>query len=349
MIKDVICKMRKCQDIGKEEMTECMTKIMSGTVDPIEICAFLTALSMKGESVEEITAAAKVLREKATPIDLGGLSAMDTCGTGGDGGRTYNVSTAVAFVVAAAGIPVVKHGNRSVSSQCGSADVLEALGGHIDLTPAQAKAMLQDTGLCFIYAPSYHGAMKHVAHVRRTLGFRTLFNILGPLVNPARVSGQVIGVYDDKLTEKMAFALRSLGTKRALVVHGKDGMDELTVTDESIVTELDGEAIRTYVVSPEQYGLGRHKLESLQGGDAKQNSGIIQDVLGGMRGPTRDLLLINAGAAIYIGGIAKSIEEGIRLAENIVDQGKALRLLVDFITYSNQLAQECVRLGLEYS
>lgn len=337
MLKKTIDKLRCGVSLTKSEMVAAMEQMMEGQVSDIQVASFLTAMSMKGETVEEISAGAQVLREKACHIELGGLEAIDTCGTGGDGGGTYNISTAVAFVAAAAGIPVVKHGNRSVSSRCGSADVLEALGANIHITPGEAETMVRDIGICFVFAPAYHGTMRHVGKVRKELGFRTMFNMLGPLVNPAKVSGQVIGVFDEHLTEKMAYVLRELGTKRALVVHGKDGLDELSVTTDSVVSELDGQKIHTYSISPEQYGMSRSKMEDIQGGDVNVNASIIKALFSGSKGSKRDILVLNAGAALYIGNQADSIEEGIKQAEYVLDNQLVLKKLDDFIQYSNGL------------
>ncbi len=337
MLRKTIDKLRCGVSLTKGEMVAAMEQMMEGQVSDIQVASFLTAMSMKGETVEEVTAGAQVLREKACHIELGGLEAIDTCGTGGDGGGTYNISTAVAFVAAAAGVPVVKHGNRSVSSRCGSADVLEALGANIHITPREAEAMVRDIGICFVFAPAYHGTMRHVGKVRKELGFRTMFNMLGPLVNPAKVSGQVIGVFDERLTEKMAHVLRELGTKRALVVHGKDGLDELSVTTDSVVSELVGQKIHTYSISPEQYGMSRSKMEDIQGGDVNTNASIIKALFSGSKGSKRDILVLNAGAALYIGNQADSIEEGIKQAEYVLDNQLVLKKLDDFIQYSNRL------------
>lgn len=337
MLRKTIDKLRCGVSLTKNEMIAAMEQMMEGQVSDIQVASFLTAMSMKGETVEEITAGAQVLREKACHIELGGLEAIDTCGTGGDGGGTYNISTAVAFVAAAAGVPVVKHGNRSVSSRCGSADVLEALGANIHITPHEAEAMVRDIGICFVFAPAYHGTMRHVGKVRKELGFRTMFNMLGPLVNPAGVSGQVIGVFDEHLTEKMAYVLRELGTKRALVVHGKDGLDELSVTTDSVVSELEGQKIHTYSISPEEYGMSRSKMEDIQGGDVNTNASIIKALFSGSKGSKRDILVLNAGAALYIGNQADSIEEGIKQAEYVLDNQLVLKKLDDFIQYSNRL------------
>lgn len=336
MLEKYIHQVRHGVNLSRGDMTAAMEQMMEGQASDIQVASFLTAMSMKGETVEEIAAGAQVLRNKAIHIELNGLHAIDTCGTGGDGGGTYNISTAVAFVAAAAGVPVVKHGNRSVSSKCGSADVLEALGANIQVTPDQAEAMVKDIGICFVFAPAYHGAMRHVGKVRKALGFRTMFNMLGPLVNPAQVSGQVIGVFDEQLTEKMALVLRELGTKRALVVHGKDGLDELSITSDSIVSELDGQEINTYCVNPEQYGLHRAKMEDIQGGDANMNASIIKELFSGAKGSKRDILALNAGAALYIGKHAKTMEEGIQQAEYVLDNQLALHKLHAFIEYTQQ-------------
>lgn len=340
LLKDTISKLKEGINLSEKEMMDSLENIMTGKVSESLLASFLTAMTIKGETIDEITGGAKVLRNKADKLSLDDIDTMDTCGTGGDGSGTYNISTAASLVIAAAGINVVKHGNRSVSSKCGSADVLEALGANIGLTKKQSESMVRDIGICFLYAPKYHQAMKHVASVRRELGFRTIFNILGPLANPANTKVQMMGVYDESITEKIAHVLNNLGVKRALVVHGKDGLDELTITSGSKITELNNDTIRTYEINPEDYGLRRAPMEDIVGGTAKENAEIITNILKGEQGSKRDILVFNAGAAIYIAGKAESIENGIRIASDIIDSQRALMKLQEYVDYSNRFKGE---------
>ncbi|GMQ65290.1 anthranilate phosphoribosyltransferase [Vallitalea maricola] len=335
MIRDAVNKIKSGFDLSQSEMMDCVEKIMTGKVSDTLIASFLTAMTIKGETIEEITGGAKVLRKKAVPVNLNNLYTVDTCGTGGDGFSTYNISTATSIVIAAVGIPVVKHGNRSVSSNCGSADVLEALGINIDLTPEQSELMVRDIGICFLFAPKYHQTMKYVAPVRKELGFRTIFNILGPLANPAKAKAQIVGVYDENMMDKIAHVLSNLGVERALVVHGKDGLDELTITCDSKVTELNNKSIRTYEIDPCMYGIEKAKMQDITGGTAQENGEIIRKLLDGEKGAKRDILMLNAGATIYVAGKADSFEKGINIAEEIIDSGKARLKLEEFVRYSN--------------
>ena len=323
-------------DLSEEEMMTYLGEIMSGEKPEAEIASFLTALKIKGESVSEIVAGAKVLRAKAAPIDMGDLNTLDTCGTGGDSTGTYNISTAVAIVSSAAGVPVVKHGNRSVSSKCGCADVLEALGVKIDLSPEEVKACVEEIGIGFLYAPTFHSAMRHVGPTRKHLGFRTIFNILGPLANPANATAQVVGVFEPGLTEVFGQVLKEIGLKHVMVVHGKDGLDEITITDETVVTELKDGKLKTYTIQPEDFGIKRGQLSDLAGGDVKLNAEILRQVLGGAQGPKRDILLLNAGAALYVADLVADIQAGIDLARQVIDDGLALAKLDDFIRRTNQ-------------
>lgn len=323
------------KDLTEEEMLAYMEAIMSGEKSEAEIASFLTALKIKGEAVSEIVAGAKVMRKKAAILDLGGIDSLDTCGTGGDASGTYNISTAVAIVSAAAGIPVVKHGNRSVSSKCGCADVLEASGVKIDLTPDQVKTCVEEIGIGFLFAPTFHSAMRHVGPTRRALGFRTIFNILGPLSNPAGASHQVVGVFDEALTGVFANVLKELGLKHVMVVHGKDGLDEITLTDETYVSELKDGHINSYTLKPEDFGFERCNLEAILGGQTEENVAILKDVLSGAKGPKRDILLLNAGAALYTADKVATIQEGIHLAADLIDSGKAIAKLEAFIELTN--------------
>ena len=318
-------------NLSTEEMTDAMHQIMDGRATPAQIGAFLAALRTKGETITEITAGANVMREKALKVKVGVDYAIDTCGTGGDGAHTFNISTAVAFVTAAAGVTVVKHGNRSVSSRCGSADVLEQLGVNIDLDPVAVGHCVDKIQIGFIYAPKYHQAMKHVAQSRRELGVRTIFNVLGPLTNPARVQGQVLGVFSPELTEVMAGVLGELGVKRAMVVHGLDGLDEITLTTKTKVSLLDGGKVVTYLLDPSLYGFDYQDPSELTGGDAQQNAQIILDIFQGQPGPKRDIVVLNAAAAIYVGKQASSFKEGLEKAAMVVDQGLAYQKLQQLI------------------
>ena len=342
MIREAIARIIERKDLGEEEMVGVMQEIMSGEATPAQIGAFITALRMKGETIEEITGAAVVMREKATRIatgvavDIGEILA-DTCGTGGDSSGTFNVSTAAAFVVAAAGIPVAKHGNRSVSSKCGSADVLEALGVKLDLTPEQVGNCVREVGIGFLFAPMLHGAMKYAIGPRREIGIRTIFNILGPLTNPAGANVQLLGVYSPELCEKLANVLGRLGSLRALVVCGAGNVDELTVTGDTEVAELANGKVRTYIVGPEDAGLKRSRMIDLKGGaNPKESAAILRDILGGAKGPKRDMLLLNSAAALYAAGKAPGLKNGVKLAAKVIDSGAALAKLDALIEFSRK-------------
>ncbi len=338
MIREALIQALNKQDVTPEQMTSAMDEIMSGEVSEIEISAFLTALKMKGETVDEISAAAKVMRDKAEKVDLDGYYTLDTCGTGGDTKGTYNISTAVAFIAAAAGIKVVKHGNRSITSKCGSADVLEALGVNIALDPHQIKKCVEDVGIGFMFAPSHHKAMKHVMGVRRALGFRTMFNVLGPLSNPASAKAQVLGVFDRSLVEPLAQVLNKIGVERALVVHSADGLDEISVSDITYVAELKDGSITTYEISPEDFGIALSDIAQIKGGSANDNAQIIQDILSGKdTSAKRDILILNAAAALYVGKKADSIKEGVTLAQSLIDSGAAYDTVQKFAEYTASL------------
>lgn len=337
MANPILEKVIAGNDLTEEEMMAYLSEIMSGEKSEVEIASFLTALKIKGESVSEIVAGAKVLREKAAPIDMGVIETLDTCGTGGDSTGTYNISTAVAIVCAAAGVPVVKHGNRSVSSKCGCADVLEASGVKIDLSPEQVKSCVNTIGIGFLFAPTFHSAMRFVGPTRKELGFRTIFNILGPLANPANASAQVVGVFDEGLTGVFGQVLKELGLKHVMVVHGKDGLDEITTTDETVVTELKDGDLTTYTIKPEDFGIERAQLSDLVGGETQLNAKILKEVLAGAKGPKRDILLINAGAALYVADQVETIQAGIDLAAQVIDDGLAIAKLESFVTRTNAL------------
>lgn len=344
MIREAISRVIEKKDLNEKQMVEVMNEIMGGEATPAQIGSFITALRMKGETIEEISGAATVMREKATRIETGvavdkGEILVDTCGTGGDNSGTFNVSTTTAFVVAAAGIPVAKHGNRSVSSQCGSADVLEALGVNLDLTPEQVGKCVREVGIGFLFAPMLHGAMKHAIGPRREIGVRTIFNVLGPLTNPAGANVQLLGVYSPDLCEKLARVLGRLGSRRALVVCGAGNVDEFTVTGDTEVAELSNGEVRTYTVRPEDAGLGRSRLVDLQGGDTPEESAaILRDVLGGAKGAKRDMLLLNSGAALYAAGKVPGLKTGVVLATGIIDSGAALAKLEALIKFSQNVS-----------
>jgi len=336
MIK-IIERLINGKNLTESQMTYAMTEIMEGSVSEVRIASFLTALRIKGETSEEISGGAKVMRDKAVQIDLGDRYTVDTCGTGGDGVNTYNISTASAFVLAGGGVTVVKHGNRSVSSKCGSADVLETLGINIDISSQRVKECVEKIGLGFLYAPTFHSSMKYAAVVRKELGFRTIFNMLGPLTNPAKANGQVLGVFHENLTELMAEAIKKLGTEHVLVVHGMDGMDEITVTDKTKVSELKDGKINSYYIKPEDFGIKRSNNKELEGGGPKENAEIIREIFeGSIVGAKKDILILNSGAALYVGGKVSSIKEGVQMAREIIESGKALTKLDELIEMTNR-------------
>ena len=352
MIKETIQKVVNKENLSEKEMIEVMTEIMTGEATEAQIASFLTALRMKGETVEEITAAAKVLRQFVTPVKLtkGQLinldrddinidyeTIVDTCGTGGDGTKTFNISTATAFVVAGCGVFVAKHGNRSVSSVCGSADVVEQLGIKLDITKEQAEKCLSEIGIVFLFAPVWHTAMKYAIGPRRQIGIRTIFNIIGPLANPAYANAQVLGVYSENLVRPIAEVLRNLGVKHGFVVYGKDTMDEISVTDETIVAEVKNGNIDVYCITPEQFGIKRANISELRGGDAKQNAQIILDILSGKeKGAKRDVVVLNSAFALVAAGKAKDVNEGIKLANESINKGYALDKLELLKKYTNE-------------
>ena len=346
-ITDALKKVVEKINLTSDEAESVLEQVMSGECTDAQIASLLTALRMKGETTDEIVGFARVMRKKAAPVrphtivsaEIGGTgreALIDTCGTGGDVSGTFNVSTATAFVAAGAGVRVAKHGNRSVSSKCGSADVVEALGVKIDLTPEQIALCIDEAGIGFLFAPLLHSAMKYVALARKQMGIRTIFNMLGPLTNPAGASSQLIGVYSADLTEVIAGALNELGCLHALVVHGKDGLDEISISDESKITELRNGKLTTLYVKPEDFGLKRATIEEIQGGDARHNADIIRKVLRGEAGPCLDIVLFNSGAAILTGGKATDLMEGVNAARESVSSGKALAKLEHLIEISNQ-------------
>jgi anthranilate phosphoribosyltransferase len=325
--REAVLALTSQRDLSTEEAASVMRAIMAGEATPAQIGAILTALSVKGTGSQELAGFAGAMREFAVPFPHGMKGPLvDTCGTGGDGSRTFNVSTAAAFVVAGAGLPVVKHGNRSVTSRCGSADVLSALGARIEIPPGRMAEILRATGIAFLFAPLYHPAMRRVQGIRQELGLRTVFNLLGPLANPAGARIQLLGVYHPGIIGTMAGALMLLGAERAMVVHGS-GLDEITTTGPTQVAELAGGSLREYTIHPGEFGIPLSSADDLQGGDAAGNARILREVLSGEPGAARDAVMMNAGAAIYLGGMARSIAGGISCAEESVDSGKALRKL----------------------
>lgn len=338
MLQSAIQKLVEGKNLSEAEIIETMNLIMDGNATQAQIGSFITALRIKGETIEEITGCAKVMRQKADRIVPKVEYYIDTCGTGGDRSNTFNISTAAAFIAAAAGITVAKHGNRSVSSRSGSADVLEALGVNITLVPEQVKLCIDTLGIGFLFAPTFHKSMKHAAGPRKELGIRTIFNILGPLTNPATAKGQVLGVFDEKLTEPLANVLLNLGVERALVIHGMDGLDEITTTMATKVSEVRNNSVVNYEILPGDFGFKTAMKEDLTGGDGKANAGIIEAIFKGEdRGPKRDILVLNAAAALYIGKVSDSLQEGVRLAEKLIDSGKAMEKLMELRTFSNSL------------
>jgi anthranilate phosphoribosyltransferase len=342
MIKEAIGKVVAHIDLSEAEMVEAMNEIMSGAATTAQIGSFITGLRMKGETVEEITGAARVMREKSTKIHTGvdtraGEVLVDTCGTGGDSSGTFNVSTTTAFVVAGAGLPVAKHGNRSVSSRCGSADVLEALGVDLNMSAVQVGNCVREIGIGFLFAPLLHGAMKHAIGPRREIGIRTIFNVLGPLTNPAGANVQVIGVYAPDLCEKLAGVLAKLGTRRALVVCGEGNLDEMTVTGGTQVAELKEGVVSSYTVDPEVVGLSRCTLAELRGGDTVEESARqLKEILQNIPGPRRDMVLLNSGAALMAAGRAADLATGVDLARRIIESGAALAKLEALVSFTGK-------------
>ncbi len=324
-------------DLSSTEMMSVMRLIMTGEATPAQIGGFLIGLRMKGETVDEIAAAARVMRDLSTKVHVQGPHLVDTCGTGGDGASTFNVSTASAFVVAAAGGKVAKHGNRSVSSRSGSADVLEAAGVNLDLSPEQVARCVEEVGVGFMFAPRHHGAMKHAIGPRREMGVRTIFNLLGPLTNPAEAPNQVLGVFSDQWVEPMAEVLQELGSAHVLVVHAEDGMDEISIGAPTRVAELKDGALTTYTVTPEQFGLERGDVSLLAVDDAAQSLTIVRAALGNETGPARDIVVLNAGAAIYAANLSDSLAAGVERAAEVIASGAALEKLDALVSFSQQL------------
>jgi anthranilate phosphoribosyltransferase len=350
MIKQLIAKVVGGTDLSEDEMAAAMDEIMTGTATPAQIGAFITALRLKGETVDEITGAARTMRAKATKICINNHAVnidrdeiniedetiLDIVGTGGDGTRTFNVSTTTAFVAAGGGIKVAKHGNRAVSSLCGSADVLESLDVELDLTTSDVEKCINEIGIGFLYAPLFHGAMKYAAGPRREIGIRSIFNLLGPVTNPAGASAQVLGVYEADLTEKIAQVLKRLGTREAFVVCGEGTYDEISICGPTRVSHLKNSEVRTFQMIPEDYGLKRADCEEIVGGNARQNAAIVHSILNGDRGPRRDMVLLNAAAAFVAAGVCSDFSEGIRMAADSIDSGNAHRKLENLIEFTRQ-------------
>lgn len=335
MIKEAILKVSRHEDLTYNEAYYTMDEIMSGDASEVQMSAYLTAMSMKGETIEEITASAKAMRDHCIRL-LNDEEVLEIVGTGGDGSNTFNISTTSSIVISAAGVPVAKHGNRSASSKCGAADVLEELGVNIYIPPEKSLKCLKEIDLCFLFAQNYHLSMKYVAGVRKELSIRTIFNILGPLTSPAGASMEVLGVYEKELLEPLADVLNNLGVESAMVVYGLDGMDEISASDKTAVCELKNGKTMTYELSPEYFDMEVASKEDLVGGDAKENAKITLSILNGEKGPKRNAVLLNSAAGFYVAGRVDSLKEGVKLAEEVIDSGKALKQLEKFIEFTNR-------------
>ena len=339
-IQQALNKLLLRQNLCAEEMHEVMRLIMTGKATDAQIAGFLIALRCKGETVDEIAAAVEVMRDLALKVPLTGDFLIDTCGTGGDGANTLNISTACAFVVAAAGGKVAKHGNRSVSSRCGSADVLEAAGVNLNLSPKKVAQCVNEIGVGFLFAPKHHGAMKHAVHVRKDMGVRTLFNLLGPLSNPASAPNQLIGVFAEEWVEPMAQVLKKLGSRHVLVVHAEDGLDEISIASPTRIAELKNGSVSSYTVAPEQFGFGRADLSELAVETAEDSLEMIKSVLNNRPGAALDIVLLNAGAAIYAAGLRETLAEGIQRARQAIANGTALAKFNALVNLSNKLSKK---------
>jgi anthranilate phosphoribosyltransferase len=335
-IRDAIAKLADRLPLTEKEAEEVMREIMAGATTPAQIAAYLMGLRLKGETVEEIAGSVRAMRDHAVRIAVGASLVVDTCGTGGDGRHTFNISTTTAFVVAGAGLTVAKHGNRSVSSKSGSADVLSELGVDISLSPDRVSDCINEVGIGFLFAPLYHGAMKHCAAPRQEMGIRTMLNLLGPLTNPAGATVQVLGVYERRLTELLGKVLMHLGSQHCFVVHGMDGLDEITLTDRTIVSEAKGGVLSNYVLTPREFGLERVSPKELGGGMPADNARITREVLQGRKGPKRDVVCLNAAPALVAGRKAKTLQEGFRLAAEIIDSGAAAEKLARLVAFTSK-------------
>ena len=336
MINEAILKLAKKEDLTYEMAEAVMNEIMSGEATPVQMSAYLTALSIKGETIDEITASAAGMRAHCIKL-LHNMDVLEIVGTGGDGSNSFNISTTSSLVIAAAGVPVAKHGNRAASSKSGAADVLEALGVNISIPPEKSAQLLKDISICFLFAQNYHVAMKYVAPIRKELGIRTVFNILGPLSNPAGANMELMGVYDESLVEPLAQVMAKLGVSRGMVVYGKDSLDEISMCAPTAVCEIKDGWFQSYELTPEQFGYERCDKSQLTGGSPQENAEITKAILEGReKGAKRQAVCLNAGAALYITGKAETIEQGVRMAESLIDDGSALRKLEEFITESNR-------------
>lgn len=348
MIREAIARIVEGEDLSEGWMIDVMNMVMGGEATPAQIASFITALRMKGETVEEITGAARVMRERVTPIRVGKVididredinvdqeTILDTCGTGGSGTRSFNISTTVALIVSACGVKVAKHGNRSVSSACGSADVLEALGVNLDVPKEIVENCISEIGVGFLYAPALHGAMKYAIGPRKEIGIRTIFNVLGPLTNPAGADRQVLGVYRESLVDLLARVLANLGCRRGYVVHGLDGMDEVTLTGPTRVAEIKNGEMLLSTIEPEDFGFVRCQLSDLQGGDAEENAAIIRSILSGQSGPKRDVVVLNAAFALAAAGAAEDLQQGLAMSREVIDNGQVAQQLAGLVKLTN--------------
>ncbi|MFO7982809.1 MAG: anthranilate phosphoribosyltransferase [Desulfuromonadales bacterium] len=348
MIREAIARIVDGEDLSEGSMIDVMDMVMGGEATPAQIASFITALRMKGETVDEITGAARVMRERVTPIRVGKVididredinvdqeTILDTCGTGGSGTRSFNISTTVALIVSACGVKVAKHGNRSVSSACGSADVLEALGVNLDVPTEIVENCISEIGVGFLYAPALHGAMKHAIGPRKEIGIRTIFNVLGPLTNPAAADRQVLGVYRESLVDLLARVLINLGCRRGYVVHGLDGMDEVTLTGPTRVAEIKNGEMTLSTFEPEDFGFVRCQLSELQGGDAEENAAIIRSILSGQSGPKRDVVVLNAAFALAAAGRAEDLQQGLAMSCEVLDNGRVAQQLAGLVKLTN--------------
>lgn len=341
MIKSAIYDIVNGKDLSLERTREVMYQIMNGEASNAQMGSFLTAMRMKGETIDEITACAMVMRDKCTKIKPK-TDVLDIVGTGGDEVATFNISTVSSLVIAAGGVPVAKHGNRSVSSKCGSADLLETLGVNIELSAEKSSIILDELGICFMFAPTYHASMKYAGPVRKELGIRTIFNILGPLANPAGANMQLLGVYDENLVEPLANVLNKLNVKRGMVVHGHDGLDEITLTDTTTICEISDGKINSFFITPEQLGLKRCQLSDLIGGEKEENAQIALNILNGEKGPKRDVVVLNSAFCLYMSHNNTTLRDCVKMAEELIDSGKAKQKLDDFIRRTNEIAVEVI-------
>lgn len=337
MIKEAIISLSRKENLSYDTATAVMNEIMDGKASDIQISAYLTALAMKGETIDEITGSAVAMRNHAARLEHNMDALLEIVGTGGDGANSFNISTTSSLVIAAAGIPVAKHGNRAASSKCGAADVLEALGVNITLDPEKSSKLLKEIGICFLFAQKYHSAMKYVAPVRKELGIRTVFNLLGPLSNPANANIEVMGVYDESLVEPLAHVLYNLGVKKGMVVYGKDKLDEISMSAPTTICEINDGKFNTYVIEPEQFGFEKCDKSELVGGTPAENAEITLGILKGVKGAKRNAVVLNSAAAVYSAGRAASLADAVKIAEDVIDSGKALAKLEEFIRRSNEI------------